>query len=62
MNSSVYPDRAAAVQACRSYMEEFYALQERYHITESCDDSCVQTYTHVEYYNEDGTVSTYTHW
>ena len=62
MNPPVYPDRAAAAQACRSYMEEFYALQERYHITESCDDSCVQTYIHVQYYNEDGTVSTYTHW
>jgi hypothetical protein len=62
MNELIYPDRAAAVSACRLYLEEFYALQQRYGITESCDDSCVQTYIHAQYYDEDGTVSQYTHW
>jgi hypothetical protein len=62
MNELIYPDRAAAVQACRSYVEEFYALQQRYGVTESCDDSCVQTYIHAQFYDESGAIQQYTHW
>jgi hypothetical protein len=62
MSEPVYSDRAAAAQACRQYMEEFFALQERYGITESCDDSWAQTYIHVQYYDETGIVCVYTHW
>jgi len=62
MFEQIYTDRASAMQACRQYVEEFFALQERYGITESCDDSCVQTYIHVQYRDEAGSIQTYTHW
>jgi hypothetical protein len=62
MTQHVYPNQAAAAQACRQYVEEFYALQEQYGVTETCDDSCVQTYIHVQFYDESGAIQQYTHW
>ena len=61
-DNGIYLNLADAKEACRQYLEAFYALQERFHITESCDDSGGQTYIHVRYLNDEGVVSNYTHW
>jgi len=67
--NDVHPNLNSAREACRLYLEAMYELHEamyelrdKFHVFETCDDSCVQTYTCARYLNEEGIIKEYTHW
>jgi hypothetical protein len=60
--NDVHPNLNSAKEACRLYLEAMYELQDKFHVFETCDDSCVQAYTCARYLNEEGVIKEYTHW
>jgi hypothetical protein len=60
--NNVHPNLNSAKEACRLYLEAVYELQDKFHVFETCDDSCVQTYVSARYLNEEGVIKEYTHW
>jgi hypothetical protein len=60
--NDIHPNLNSAKEACRLYLEAMHELQDKFHVYETCDDSCVQTYVTARYLNEEGIIKEYTHW
>lgn len=55
----IHKDIEAAKLACENYLKQLDELQEKYGISEECEDSCCPVYVIAKYYDKDGNVKTH---